>query len=150
MNIAELNNHSVEQLRELAGKLGLHVHHRAGKETVLKSILDSMQPQQPIKHEAETPKPAETLVANTPEQVEAAIAKIKENRPEFTSTYPDDGTWVFKYKGAEESGNLAIPLRVIVQKAQNVSKGAIRLMAKNQYFGEMPTAGNSAYTNIVL
>jgi hypothetical protein len=77
---------------------------------------------------------------NTPEEVDEAIAKyIKDG---FKATYPGDGTWHFSYRGREECGNLAIPLRVIVMKAQNVAKGplVLRAMGKdNTYKGYADT-----------
>lgn len=150
MNISELNNHSPEQLRELAGKMGLHVHHKAGKDTIIKQIVDSTQPKpkQSMEHPAQAP--VAPKISTSPEEVDEAIAKIKEAKPAFQAIYPGDGTWIFKFNGAEDSGSLCQPLRTIVAKAHNVARGRIALRSLNNHFGDVPTPGNSVYTNIVL
>jgi hypothetical protein len=60
-------------------------------------------------------------------------------------TFPDDGTWIAKYKGAEESGNCAIPLRVIKMKIQSVAQGKRGL----PNMGRDGTYGNS-YADTIL
>jgi urease gamma subunit len=77
-----------------------------------------------LKHVAEVPKAA--VYENTPEQVMETIKAIAA-KDEFKVNFPGDGTWHFAYKGAEECGNLSIPLRVIKMKAENVAKGARKI-----------------------
>lgn len=66
--------------------------------------------------------------ATTEEQVREAAKRYieKEGFVANFKTDPETGarTWHFKYKGAEEAGNMDIPLRVIVMKAEGVARGA--------------------------
>jgi hypothetical protein len=149
MNFNALKDLSREQLVELAGKQGLSVHHKAKPETIVKQIMDNTLVQQTphnMQHPAE--KVVAPVVKFTPEQVEEAIASIKARVPAFQSSYTEDN-WHFKCNGAEEVGNLAIPLRVIVMKAGNVSKGR-RMMRRLTDFGDINNSPNNAYTNSVL
>lgn len=122
MNHAQLQGKNVDELREIAKALKIKPHPRAKADTLISQIL-----QQPVayqnkamEHKAqETAKPVHN---NTPEMVLDAI-KVFAAKEGFVADFPDDGTWVFKYKGAEDSGNLSIPLRLIKQKAESVSRG---------------------------
>lgn len=110
--------------RKLADKLNIKYDDRTSDSAIVAQIA-----QQPVayqrdamKHVAETPVPA--VHDNTSKMVLDAIEPyMKEG---FEATFPDDGTWYFKYKGREECGNLKIPLRLIKMKAENVSKGALK------------------------
>lgn len=112
-----------EKLVEIANTLKIKVHHKAKPETIIHQIM-----QQPVAYRNEAmshPADATTapVVTNTVEQVQTAIATYAAKEG-FSATFPDDGTWVFSCKGASESGNLSIPLRIIKQKAESVSRGA--------------------------
>lgn len=94
-----------------------------------------------MKHVAE--RPAQTVEhSNTPEGVLAAVQHLIDGKG-LTATFMDnDTTVIFKCGGVEESVNLSIPLRVIKQKAENVSRGTRRLMSMgrdNTYKGYADT-----------
>ncbi len=130
MNVDALKAMSRPELVEFAGKQGVRVHHKAKPAAAA--------PVKPVDH-------------NTAEAVEAAIKHIKDARPEFVSSYnATDNSWTFKYRGAEECGNLSIPLRIIVIKATNVARGALRFMALNEHFDAGSAGGKNTYTNNVL
>lgn len=151
MNFDNLKTMSREDLVILAAKTGVPVHHKAKPETIAKAITEAALVQQkphntPVEVKADKPKHD-----NTPDDVEAAIKAIKDKRPDFVSKYNvEENTWHFSYKGAEEAGNLAIPLRLIKQKADNVSLGRRALMGHQDGFERMTSIGKNAYTNIVL
>lgn len=152
MNFDTLKDRTPEELREIAGRQGLKVHYKAKPETVIKQIMEAAllpQIQTPMQHVAEA---AQVSVDHcTPEQVEEAIAKIKAKVPGFESHYDtDENTWHFRCRGAEECGNLDIPIRVIVMKAGTISRGRISPMGLTHEFDSINAGGKNAYTNTVL
>jgi len=158
MDVSKLGQMSREELLNLARTQGLKVHHKSKPETIIKAIMDSLQPQRPQKAIVQEAAPAEARVSNTPEQVEAALAKLKESNARFESSYnAEENTWHFAWRSArgvvmlDESGNLDIPLRTIIRIANKVAKGPLLLRGLNQHFDAMPNAtGPNAYTNVVM
>ena len=156
INLDKLRELPRDELVKLAATQGVQVHWKAKEDTIIKAIVDKVTAQPPavtpeeMKHVAQ--KPVAAVHNNTPADVEIAIADIKAKKPEFQSIYDKvDNTWYFKYKGAEECGNLAIPLRIIVDKARMVSRGRIAPLGMNHHFNDSGNAqGNSAYTNTIL
>ena len=120
-----LENKSLEEIRAIADKLNIKYHHLAKAETIIAQINqqgvaridDAMQ------HPAE--KPVETLVKfNTQQEVIDAVQMYLNKG--VTADFDDvDQTVTFRYNGREECINLSTPLRVIRQKAENVSKGRL-------------------------
>lgn len=143
-----------EQLVKLALEHNINPHHKAKPETIIKAILEKvMEPkQQNMQHVAE--KLVKPTFHNTEEDVEAAIAKIKERLPMFQSIYAteEDGSRnvTFRCKGAEECVNLAVPMRVILQKASNVSVGKRSLHAAPGEWDNGVGKGKNAYTETVI
>lgn len=130
-----LESKSLEELKAIAKELDIKVHHMAKGP----SIIANINKQQPHRIEAAivaatgaVEKAKEPAPSNKAEEVEKALEALKNRVPEFESIYPDDGTWIFRCKGAEESGNLDIPLRVIMMKANFISRGrrAMRTMGR--------------------
>lgn len=117
---AQLSN-NLEELRVIADKMGIQYHHKTGEAKLATLIHEASQPKIPP-HVSQRPVESE-VVKNTPEQVREAIKGIIANKPEFEVSFTED-TWTFRFKGAEDSGNLSIPLRVIKIKAETVSRGA--------------------------
>lgn len=154
VNFGRLSEMSRDQLVELAGKQGLRVHPRAKEETIIKSILDSVTPQKPqvadMQHVAEKPK--KPVYHNTRDDVEKAISSIKARQPKLDAEFNEEENTVhFRCLGAEDCVNLSIPMRIIVQKAQNVSRGRIALLSLNREFGDLGgVSPKNAYTNIVI
>lgn len=151
MNLENLKNLERKELFDLALKMGLTPHHKCKNETVINMIKEKAfeKPKEAAK-EAKEVKKAPEPIHNTPEMVEKEIASIKAKKPEFVSSYSvEDNTWTFDYKGARETGNLSIPLRVIVQKANNVARGKLQLMGM-QGFDQIANNPKSIYTGTVL
>lgn len=111
------------QLVALADKLGVEYDGRWGADRIAAAIHDASQPK------AITPdiKPTRPLYHNTADQVREVIKPITDAKPDFQVIF-DETTWTFRYKGAEDSGNLNIPLRLIKVKAEMVAKGRRSLM----------------------
>lgn len=145
-NLAKMSR---EELVELHVKVtGVKPHHKAKPETIIKNIKDATFNKQDAPKVEEKAAPPKVADHNTPEDVEKAIESIKAKRPEFTANYnTQENTWTFECMGAKESGNLDIPLRVIVQKATNISRGRLVMMGMSEF--EALTGGNpnSAYAN---
>lgn len=125
MNLNNLMSMDRPALVELALKHGLKPHHKAKAETIAKQIIEHVtQPKQEDVHPSQVAKPDPTL--NTQEQVLDKIKPFVDRGLE--ATFSGD-TWTFKCRGAEECGHMSVPLRLIQQKARNVSYGARRLPA---------------------
>lgn len=132
-----------EQLHEYLDKRGIEYDGRWSEEKLMaivaqyeetfaakkKVALESSIPESPTASE-QVKKNIPTWAKHscTEEQVrEAAAAFInKEGFVAIFATDPETGarTWHFKYKGAEDCGNMDVPLKVIVTKAESVSRGA--------------------------
>lgn len=149
--IDKLRDMKREELLSLAATQGVQVHWKAKNETIIKQIVEkiSQSTQQGLKHVAE--KPSTPVFHNTPEEVEEMLSTIKMKVPSFESIYDrDENTWTFRCKGAEECGNLDIPMRVIQRKAAIIARGKIALRGLNDHFDKTNASGLSAYTNSVL
>ena len=112
-----------EQLRIEAEKQGLKPHHKAKPETIAKQLMDKITnppKAEEMKHPAE--KKTEPAKVNTQEEVRKACEKIFQKEG-YEVEFKGE-TWRFKYKGAEDSGHMSVPLRVIKMKAESVGHGA--------------------------
>ena len=139
----ELKAMDIVALREIAKRHNVPVHHASGAEKIAKAIMEKMFEDTKPKIEPEHPlvKPAAPTYHNTEEQVREAVATIV-GKEGYTVQFPGDNTVIFRFKGAEESCNLDIPLRIIKMKAQNVSRGRIAprsLGTDGQYKGYADT-----------
>lgn len=122
---------ATNEQKEIAKKLNIKFH-----PNISAANLQARIEQQPIAYKRDAMKhvsqtPTAPVFDNTVEQVEEAIKEYTTKG--LKATFPGDGTWQFSFRGAEECGNLKIPLRVIVMKAANVSKGArlLKTMGKD-------------------
>lgn len=111
------------QITELADKLGVERDPSWTPEQTAVAVHDATQPKPTIA--AAQVEPAPAPIVNTPDDVLRAIAAIMAKHKGFEAIFEGD-TWTFRCRGAEDSGNLAIPLRVIAMKAGSVAKGARR------------------------
>lgn len=147
----DLSKFTTEELRKLADTLGLKPHHKASDETVINQIMQQPMSRIEAAINGKVEKPVVVASVNTKEQVLESIKKFTEKEG-FSASFNDkDNTWHFKCRGAEDSGNLSIPLKVIVTKADMVSKGAKRLLAHDPTnFDPGNSQGKNAYTNNVL
>jgi len=145
---------SRDELVKFADTQGVQVHWNAKPETIIKQILDHLA--HPPKKEAEPVDPRlvapKEAVFNTPEELEKALAQIKQRVPAFETKYDaEEKTVHFKCKGAEECHNLSVPLHWLVKRAQLVSRGRLVPMGLNEHFESLNSAsGKNSYTNTVL
>jgi hypothetical protein len=137
-----------EQLHEYLDKRGIEYDGRWSEEKLMaivaqyeetfaakkKVALESSIPESPTASEqVKLGVPTFSKHHNTEESVREAIAKYL-NVDGFMAKFTQDpetgaNVWHFRCKGAEESGNMDIPLRVIVMKAESVARGARGLKA---------------------
>lgn len=118
-------------LAQHATQLGIKVHHKAKAETI-KALIEQHEMNKPqMQHPATMPREA-VVHNNSADEIKEAIQRyVKEG---FVTTIDEKaGTWHFAYKGAEDSGNVHMPLRVIAMKAEMVSKGrrGLRTMGRD-------------------
>lgn len=153
INIENLKTLSPEQLRETAGKLGLTVHWKAKPDTIIKQIADkAFAPTKPVeKQEAKI----HVSIYTTPAELEAKLAKLKAEVPQFETIYSepgDDGidtVVTFRCKGTEECHNLSVPARWLLIRANLVKRGRIAPLGLAE-FERGNATGKSGYTNTVL
>lgn len=140
----DLESKTSEELRALAKELGIKVHHKASDKTVIKQI----NAQQPHRVEGVVNKMEAKYARKVAQEHENTIEDVKEALDRLT--LPDEfqakfnreeHTWWFKYNGAEDSGNLNIPLRLIVSAAVQVAKGRRALLAMGKDAGDPTYAG---------
>ena len=147
--LQQLKMMSREQLVDTAKQQGLKVHGKAKPETIINQIMANMVPPTQTDKAEPKAKPAPVVDHNTEEDVLKAVQKLVDRGLEVK--FPGDGTWHFKCRGAEDSGNLSIPLRVIVMKAGTVAQGARRIRTQSDRdFDAIPTNPQSRYTSTVL
>lgn len=123
MDFSNLQNMELDALKELAFKQGLTPHHRVKKETLIKQIIENAtkpQVKQEMQHPAEKKSPEAKM--NTEEEIRDACKQYF-SKDGFEVTFHEN-TWRFRYKGAEDSGHMSVPLRVIRMKASTVAGGA--------------------------
>jgi hypothetical protein len=140
----DLENKTSEELRALAKELNIKVHHKASDETVIKQI-NSQQPHRvdgvAKNMEAKYARKVEQEHENTIEEVREALDRLTLPDDFQAKFNRDENTWWFKYNGAEDSGNLNIPLRLIVSAAVQVAKGRRALLAMGKDVGDPTYAG---------
>lgn len=155
INLNKLHSLSRDELVVLAQQHGLTVHWKAKPETIVTQIIEKVNEKPAVVTQAQA-----TIVKpehhNTADDVEEALESLKAKAPRLRSFYPTEDTWHFKYvmdNGRvlyEESGNLNIPLKMIVRRATVVSRGPLVLRGLNNHFDQLPVGGNNAYTNTVI
>jgi len=114
----------VDALKNLAAMQGLKIHHAMkNPQKIAQAIIDKVAepPKHDLRHPAEKPQ-QQPARCNTQEEVRE-VCKRFFDKPGFLVTFEDD-TWRFQCKGAEDSGHMSVPLRVIQWKAEVVSRGA--------------------------
>ena len=150
VNFSNLEAMDAKDLHVLAREQGLTLHHALGKDKVIKAIIEyATTPVATPTIDHPLIKPAAPVHHNTEEDVEAKLVQLKANNPNFKTIYRPDNTWHFQWLDnagrvrREESGNLAIPLRIILQKAANIAQGPLQLKA-------LTNPNQPGYTNSVL
>lgn len=150
--IEDMQGMEPDELRELAAKLNVTVHHRAGKPTLIAAIAEKMAEDQKSKQPT-----VERVVEEIPELSygdvleNKSIKAIMDAKPEFQVRYDDEDNCItFRYKGAEECINLGSKMKHIVQKAQNVARGSLRLRAYGESEGFDSSVGKGYAKNVLM
>jgi len=128
MDIASLKSLELPELKQVAAKHGIKLHHKAGAEKVLQAIIDHVSNAQPVKTKADEQQPVKVKpVAKLLNQsdVEQALAKQLE-REAFKIVFHGDDTFTISCNGAEESLHMTSPVVVIKRRAESVARGAFR------------------------
>lgn len=145
MNIQELKSRPIEELRKLAKQYSLKPHHKHTAEKLAHMIVEhaiQKPPERdPMKHAAT--KPARPIYNNTVDEVLEAIKKFTAKEG-YKTEFPGDNTWIFSYNGSEESGTLSQAMRIIVMKAESVSRG------RRQLRGMKGDVVNGTYGDTIL
>jgi len=122
-----LSEKSLPELKAIATDLNIKYNPKIGAEKLIERISQQSPNRVETALKQNSVDVGEVKVTtNTIEDVEIAIKKHLDN-PNFYADFKDDNTVIFKCKGAEDSVNLAVPLRVIKQKADMVASGARKI-----------------------
>lgn len=123
-SVDELKDLNKQQLLAVAKSVGVIIDGRTSEENIRATLITLEEPkkEQNLTEKITSPK---AVVMQTPDAVNEAIKHCLA-KAGFEAKYPDDATtWNFKYKGAEDSGSMSMPLKHIVMKANQVARGAI-------------------------
>ena len=120
----QLTNKTLDELKVIATELNIKYHPSVGADKLLERI--NQQSQRRVEAAVNNQKPEATSYNNSEEEVREALKTHLAN-PNFQAEFMGDGTVIFRCKGAEDSVNLNIPLRVIKQKATTVAAGARKI-----------------------
>lgn len=137
MDFNELASRPLADLRTLAAQYGIPTHHRAKAETVARLIMEKVsQPPKVERTLEQAPQPVKSIpVMHTEDDVRKAIAAFT-GKDGFIAQFLPDGTWFFAYRGAEESGHMSVPLRVIRMKAESIAKGSRKPVTVKNILGQ--------------
>lgn len=144
INFEELKALPKEELVRIAAIYNVPASIEAESDLIAKAIIEKLTQPEPMRHVAE--KPTSPVHNNTPDQVREAIAPYIAKEGFNAEFSEQENTWTFTCKGASDSGNLSIPLRVIKQRAESVSRGRRAPMS----FGKDGTYGTSYADNILM
>lgn len=140
-----LKEKTLEELFAICEELGIKAHHASKEASLIKKIEaqqghrveDAVSKADDLKHKAEQPVVSE---ANTQEAVENIIEPFIDRG--LKAKFLDDGTWMFRCNGAEDSGSMTMPLRLIRNKAEQVSRGRRALPSLGREKSDRTYAGN--------
>ena len=149
MTREDIQDKTIEELRALCLKLNIKAHPRAGAETLIGKILQQPKAFKAAALDDQPVSDDPTVVPFLTEQEVMDGVAAYASKDGFEVKFPGDGTWIFKCKGAEDSGSLSMPLRVIKIKAEVVSRGR-RAIRGHRDFDQTNAQGRNAYTNTVL
>lgn len=140
----DLENKTADELRALAKELNIKVHGMAKPETIIKQI-QAQSPHRVVGAEKNMEAKYARKVAqehkNSIEDVKEALERLSLPEDFQAKFNREENTWWFRYNGAEDSGNLNIPLRLIVSAAVYVAKGRRALLAMGKDAGDPTYAG---------
>ena len=138
MRASDFEGKSLSELRQIASAVGVKWHPRAKEAKLIGDIIkmagvqQKPNPKPEMLHKAEQPTEAKT---NSQADIENAVKGLMA-KDGFSVQFPRDGTVIFKCKGCEDSLHMSVPLRVIAQRAESVSRGrrAPRSMGTDQTY----------------
>jgi len=148
--LSELNEKDIQELRVIAAKLDIQVHHKAGKDKIIGEIAEKLAAQNKPKQRLDKVVEVKTF-HNTEEEVREAIAEHF-TKDGFDARFLADNTVIFSFKGVTESCNLDIPLKHIVTAATRViTTSRMKLRAfEDGEFEKLQYTGKAAYAKNVL
>lgn len=150
MDINNLKNLPREDLVKLAAQYGVPVHHKAKPEKIIRDIGEAISTQaKPKVAEAKPEAPKKVVVIQTEDDVRASINHVLAKEG-YLIKFNGDDTVTFRYKGAEECIHLSSSPLKIKRVAEDVAKGARRIMALTQEFDATNPNAVSQYTKTVL
>lgn len=129
MDIAALKALELPELKQVAAKHGIKLHHKAGAEKVLQAIIDHVSNAQPVKARADEPAEAPQRKSVTPvllseDDVRQMLSKHEGKY--FSLEFHGDDTFTMRCNGAEESMHMTSPAAVIKRRAESVARGAFK------------------------
>jgi hypothetical protein len=143
---AGINAAIVALIEEKAKDVAAEIVEPLAGEVLLEAFEKLAEPEPVVPAPAPVQVVAAPVVApapdNTPDDVRKAIQHVVNAKGGFEAVFPDDGTWIFKYAGAEDSGTLKMPMRIIVQKAERVSRGRYSLPILGRDSSDTTYTGN--------
>lgn len=158
IDLNRLKTMSKQELIDIAKQVNAPYHHKNSEHTLVENIINKVMA--PVVENA--PKAQEkaekVTVFVTEDELESALASIKDARKAFSTTYDHEAQAVtFKYNDGRyrhaETISLSAPLTKLKRHAETVARGPLVLRSRNpEDFGGLISApdGKNAYTNAVL
>lgn len=126
-----------KELVQMARDIGIPVDGRAAKEDIIASISMKLNnPEVPPKQEEKPVKPVPVQLDE-----EAVRKEMEKKFPAVALEFPNDGTVIMRYKGAEDSCNLTQPMERVLRCASWVSRGALNPPMRKDGGGQLIMEG---------
>lgn len=113
---------NVVELKKVASTYNLPVIHNERRDDLLTRINAVIQMVTP-ETSVDVRKPVFPSYVTAKEDLTPELDKLAEKGLQYKFNDEDD-TWHFRCKGAEDSGTMKQPMKVIIRKATEVSRGA--------------------------
>lgn len=132
MDIAALKALELPELKQVAAKHGIKLHHKAGAEKVLQAIIDHVSNAQPVKGQDEiSPKRRVAQLRESAAPVLLSEDDVRQMLSKhegkyFSLEFHGDDTFTMRCNGAEESMHMTSPAAVIKRRAESVARGAFK------------------------
>lgn len=129
MDLEAMKALPLAELRTLALKQGVMVHHKAGAEKILAAIVDKVTAEQRAKvqkpENSKALEPKEKMPLLSEEEIRVGLARFTEKEA-FKIEFHGDDTFTLSCNGAEDSMHMTTPGLVIKRRAEIIAKGARR------------------------
>lgn len=157
IDLNKLKTMSKEELIELARKVNAPHHHSNKPETLIENIINKVtEPTTNPQAKTDGEKKIKVAVFLTEEELEKAVARLKEQRPVFSTVYDRENRCVtLRYNDGRhrhaETMSLSCSLPKFIRKAQEIAKGPLILRAhRAEDWEQLGGNAKNAYTNVVL